>query len=391
MRDMTSFPLLFLISAPFSFITSIFSVILGFYFTIRFFPTVFGGERLTAPFTTDQEVRTAVHRVIHSDVFFTTLNEALPVGNDDAAYGLDFIPFMLSSILERRKRAARAARFSLIATIVLGAVFTAVVMYYGYTLVHEPAPGLPRVLADLTQEIRIIEDDLVILLPGALANPVFAETCAPELERLRTIYVDSNPRLARSLNTIIDAGIETGDISALADSLRSLAKMAANDDREATTRSAEIVSVESELREFLEKRQGALARLHAEVKRVEAQRLRAEVSSSDDRYRLTDLVKRVALGVVVSVFLLAILRWIASIYRSYQRQTLTADSDELLVRQFYVAFKASSGNNAARTAVLGSFLRARLARTFSGRDSFSLSREETSVVKELIALLQKKL
>src|SRR5205823_10480086 len=111
-------------------------------------------------------LQTAVSEILDSESFLTALRGTLPRGKDDEQYGLDYIPFMLHSIDERRKRATRSARLFLFATVIAALAFSSVVMYFGYILVNEAAAGSARSLAELRSATQRVSDMLESMLPN---------------------------------------------------------------------------------------------------------------------------------------------------------------------------------------------------------------------------------
>jgi hypothetical protein len=80
-------------------------------------------------------------RIIQSNEFLTALQETLPKGAHDEKDGLDYVPFMLANIRDRRLRHNRASHLALWCTVLLGIIFSGIVMYFGYVLVNEAAIG----------------------------------------------------------------------------------------------------------------------------------------------------------------------------------------------------------------------------------------------------------
>jgi hypothetical protein len=56
-------------------------------------------------------LRESVGKILDSEHFLTALRSTLPKGEGDERFGFDYIPFLLSSIDDRRKRAVKSARF----------------------------------------------------------------------------------------------------------------------------------------------------------------------------------------------------------------------------------------------------------------------------------------
>lgn len=146
---------------------------------------LFRFESESAPDYSDQTVlHDTVSKILDSELFLTALRSTLPKGKEDEKFGLDYIPFMLNSIDERRKRAAKSARLFLMSMICAALIFSSVVVYFGYILVNEAAAGTGKSLADLKKVTGSISDDLRLLRPSYYGNSYFQQNIAPSLENL---------------------------------------------------------------------------------------------------------------------------------------------------------------------------------------------------------------
>ena len=92
------------------------------------------------------DVERVVESIFDSDEFLTTLRSTLPVGLADSKRAADFIPFLLNSIDERRRRASKEAALFLGTTIATAFIFSGVVVYFGYILVNEASAGSAKYL-----------------------------------------------------------------------------------------------------------------------------------------------------------------------------------------------------------------------------------------------------
>src|SRR5207302_2558168 len=139
----------------------------------------------------------------------------LPKGKEDKDYGFDFIPYMLHSIDERRKRFDRSSKVFLSLTIVLGLVFSSVLVYFGYILINEAAAGPPRILANLEDETKSIKLELQSIIPRLSENPVFQKTASISLQALRNANAGSNKEIADEVQKAINKALSDGDLLTL--------------------------------------------------------------------------------------------------------------------------------------------------------------------------------
>jgi hypothetical protein len=108
--------------------------------------------------------------------------------------------------------------------------------------------------------------------------------------------------------------------------------------------------------------------------------------------RIAELIKRLGLGIVVSTFFLAILRYLGNLYRARYEQVVAADKGDFMVRRFYVALKNSTAGGEQRNAVLTGFMTGSpslVAAEPDGADD--TSKQSLELIKELLAALTKKL
>jgi len=117
---------------PISLFSAIVSSIIALLVTFRLFGLYLFRSDQMLDYSQSEALRGAVSTILDSERFLTALRTTLPQGKEDKEFGLDYIPYMLSSVDERRKGATKSARLFLLATVVTALVFSAVVMYFGY-------------------------------------------------------------------------------------------------------------------------------------------------------------------------------------------------------------------------------------------------------------------
>jgi hypothetical protein len=337
------------------------------------------------------DLETQIGKIVDSEHFLTALRTTLPKGVDDDKNGLDYVPFLLHNLSERQQKFARRARYSLIATITLGVIFSASVMYFGYILVNEAATGTGKTLAEMRADTQSISQSLALLLPGYYNNSVFQQDVVPQL----TAIVNFNPgqpnsQIKASLVDAIDDLKLSGDLPKFQTALRTLKGKVSTNTEEEQKYSAAVTALER----FLSQQGGALSRLSGTLTDLTQTLSKAESSLDKPENRTPEIVKRLAIGLAVSTFFVVILRYTSGLYRLNYQQELKTMYDDDAVRRFYVAYKASAANDEQRKAVLTGFI---TAPTPPGQgptappEGSSLSSEELGVFKEMIAALAKKL
>ena len=170
-------------------------------------------------------IQQAVAKILDSDYFLTTLRKSLPKGDADPKYGLDYVPFMLDKIEERRKKFETSSNRFFTMTFIFGIIFSSIVLYFGYILVNEKAAGAPRTLEQIKDEIKALNGNFTSLTQRYPNNPVFQNMVGLSLLKLRRQPIDQpNQPLADRIKEIIDTTERTGDIQQLRTTLSDVQK-----------------------------------------------------------------------------------------------------------------------------------------------------------------------
>jgi hypothetical protein len=83
--------------------------------------------------------------------------------------------------------------------------------------------------------------------------------------------------------------------------------------------------------------------------------LRQKISASESR--VPDLIKRIAVGLLVVSFMVAVLRYSTKLYQYHLDQVMAASREEVVTRRFYVAIKEAGAEANLRGTVLTDFMR----------------------------------
>jgi uncharacterized membrane protein len=343
----------------------------------------------------NSDIKRAVTSVFDSNQFLTTLRTVLPTGADDSKYGFDFIPYLLHSIDDRRRRVSKQASLFLAATVTAAVMFTGVVLYFGYILVNESAAGSAKYLAQLEKDTATIKAGLDTLEP-TYNNSSFQQKVASSIEKLRTTDASADTQsIKSSVSAAIGEASLKGDepIFAFINALHKARGVGEPPSRQGkdyvkllddTTKT--VTEGYNELRATANRVNNSLSDLNPLIEN-------ANKALSTPEYRTAELVKRLGLGIVVSTFFLALLRYLGTLYRVRYEQVVAAEHDDFMVRRFYVAFKNSTTSEEQRKAVLVGFMAgsSNIPAQAEPSGSDETSKQSYDLIKELVAALTKKL
>lgn len=339
----------------------------------------------------DSEIKEYIGKIFHSDKFLNALHETLPKGEQDEKHGLDYIPYMLSSIRKRRKKFRRSSNFFLSFTIILGFIFSGIVMYFGYILVNEAATGIPKRIVSLNSELIRIRQNLNVIAPGYFNNQEFKNTVGKNILSLEQAKPgENNTEIAEKINKAIDDCKNTGEFGELRKRLNSYSQNINKDTEEGKQFDRLLSTTIDSLNSFMDSYNAAIPNLVSSMKRVELLVPELEKWNEKPQNRVAEISKRIALGIVVCSFFLAILKYIASIYKSHHAQVLKADFDDFAVRRFYVSYKGSEGKEEVLKAVLTTFLSEHYHGTETTNEKgISLSKAESDLLNTILKNITK--
>jgi hypothetical protein len=336
----------------------------------------------------------SVSKILDSEHFLTALRSTLPKGKEDERFGFDFIPFMLDSIDQRRKRAVKSARFFLLITTCSALLFSGVVMYFGYILVNEASAGMARSLIDIKTSMDATSESLRYLTPSYYTNTKFQQDVAPSLERLEQLESgDKNKQVQDKITAAILEAKNTGNFASLSVVLAQAESQASKEGFQDKNYSSALADANSNMAKFMNAQSVVLPGLSSRVEELKQLIPKAEDTLSKPENRVPEIIKRLTLGLVIATFFLALLRYMGGLYRTRYQQVLAAESDDFMVRRFYVAFKSSVPSDEQRKTVLSSFM-TMPGYTNKGDAQGSLddtAKQEYEILKELLGALSKKL
>ncbi|HEY0076329.1 MAG TPA: hypothetical protein VGB77_19680 [Abditibacteriaceae bacterium] len=379
---------------PFDVIYDAIPVLVCFVLFFSYFPT-FLHPAIAANTSTEPDLlKLHVTNIIHSDAFLTALNESLPKGSHDSEYGFDYVPYMLQSLAERRRRLEKSARFFFRATICLGVLLSGIVMFFGYVMINDASIGPARRVRDLSNETREINTTLNKLLPSYYDNPSFQEICGQSLNTLESAQPEKGAlNTSETVNSAIEAAKQTGNFARLANELNRAKR---NLRRSGMTKSSYYSLLNQaidDINRFFSTEAATIPKLAVSLTNLNAAIPKVAAVTDDPQFRLTELLKRLAIGLIVVTFFLAILRYIGELYRSNYRELVQTDYEDIFLRRFYVAMKCSMNDVQQRKQVISALM------TYTQPSSQPPSKDLTSkqsaneldIVKELLNVLSKKI
>ncbi|WP_263373515.1 hypothetical protein [Granulicella aggregans] len=378
---------------PLGFISGIIETLVGLVLASVFLPNLF--NPLEVKPIEDEEIQAGVLAIFNSEKFLTSLSTVLPKGDEDEKFGLDYIPFLLQAIDQRRHRVEVEARYFLGATVVAALFFSSAVVYFGYILVNESSAGSAKILADIRQDTSQLTQDL-FLLDMRVSNPRFEKNILPIIKQLEaTDAGPDNSDIKKVLdNDLTTAVANDAPLQSVMDALETASRAIKSGGKQEISYRDHLIDVQRSLSSLIENQVGTQNQLKAILSDMKPLIDSAQKSIQEPTNRTAELIKRLGLGIVVSTFFLALLRYLGSLYKARYEQVLVAQTDEFMVRKFYVAFKSSLVNDEQRKAVLTTFMSgtaspvAATAATSEGDDS---SKQSLDLLKELMSALSKKL
>jgi hypothetical protein len=384
--------------APINIIQTCIPVILA-VLIIRYIIPLHINKRDSLPDLSDGEVlNNYVKNILDSGHFFTALRSSLPKGIDDEKYGIDYIPYMLQNIQNRKDRFQKSARFWLFITALIGVVAALAILYSANILVNDDSAGMPRTLSRIENNLEQISKSVSIISPSYDNNKVFHELVGQSLVEFENFKLDEtnqNRALYERILGIIHDAKNSGNIDLLLKIPESSgSEISAKTQNE--KHFAEVFSVlQGKIARFLATREQVITNINTDLASIRELAPKVRENLEKPENRIPEILKRIALGVVVATFFLAILRYISRLYQMNYQQMLAADSDELFVMRFYVAFKSSATNVELRKAVLTEFMNGSKSGADFNMEGLKTNNDKSEInadyVRELFTALSKKL
>lgn len=284
-----------------------------------------------------------VAKIVDSNNFLLAIRSILPKSLEDNDNGMIQVPYLLHTIDQRRERCRTSSRNYLILTVLLCILFSVLVSYFGYTIVNELAAGYPKTVAELEVNTKSISNSLLLLKPDLFKNEAFKQYTEGIFTNLKSTSC-AGIDLHQCEDTInaINVFERNGNLKELDNALSSI-KL--NLDGAGTTNSAfrqRLDELIVKIRSFQQDKLGALDRIAADEVRLKEIMSKVNDESNKASNRIPELIKRIAVSLVIVTFFIMILRYFGGIYQDHYKQMLQAEADDFLVRRFCISYKASN-------------------------------------------------
>ncbi|CCO48137.1 hypothetical protein VIBNISOn1_450101 [Vibrio nigripulchritudo SOn1] len=324
-----------------------------------------------------------VCETLDSKDFATALRTSLPRGENDNKNGLDFIPFLLHRLDEKRISYQKSTNRFLISLISMGLVFVFTISFFGYIIINTSSSGVYKYTSSLNDEIKNISINIT------KKNKSLEEFLADEGIKKDNISIDlEGEKLSRAIEEI-DKLIKSQDIIELKYFLRNLPKKNNYDMKEKNVKKFSPLAVINIINSYSD------SRIDSKFEIERALELAKEASSEiieeihKPEFLRDDLIKRLSISLIVATFFIAILRYLSNLYKSHYAELIKTEEQDMFIRKFYVAYKGSSDDNSSKDKIVEAFLSK--DHDLHGNNSSRLGSEEVGIIGELLKSIGRKI
>ena len=319
------------------------------------------------------ELRDFTQRLFNSREYFDVLTSTLPKGGEDKEYGVDYIPFILDSLREKKLSFQRTSNIFLGLTIALAVTFSSVLIYYGNILVNDDSAGLNRSFKELRVEMPRLLNDLENFKRRELIDNQINTDALTALNKIN-MTIDSVRSTANTSKflTLLDlipnesSTQSIYDLPKISSSYQPLIvafESLASQSQERLKPMDSLIMIVKKNTETLDEatiRFNNVLSLY-ELRLSEQAQIIPQLSTQFDQikggqFSTNEILKRLAIALIIATFLLTILRFSANLYRRNFAEQVQAENDGLNIRKLYIAFK-NVKDDQSRSIVLDSLLR----------------------------------
>ncbi|MFY7843896.1 hypothetical protein, partial [Chryseobacterium gambrini] len=342
----------------------------------------------------NEDVSESVKKIFESQKFYNALSTVLPKGANDENEGLDYIPFMLHNLQDKRKRFQKSSSKFLVTTIVLSVFFVLTTILFSYIILNESSVGIYREVVKLNNQLNWMDQNVSALKKDMTENNYFISSHEAYFKDLQypNKYLSNNDLdIGYKVKQAIADFKLSGNLDKLAYSLKnaqdSLGKNKTNlNEKYLQILNSTNISI-SDFKTFQKKTVKEISESRNDIKLIVP---KIEKVLENPANSLNELIKRLILSIVVITFFLAILRYFKNLYQSHYSEMLKAEHQDLIIRKFYVTLKSSEGNPEERKIILSTFIS---DVKYTENEDFKEKTEkiETEVLRDIVNAILKKL
>lgn len=309
--------------------------------------------------------------------FLTALKTSLPLGNNDKEFGLDYIPFMLQNVTEKKRKFNILSNRWLLTTGVLAGLFTIVVLYYSNQMINDTTSGIGQVSINLTEEIKKSNSYLRFIKPikkiedfkSFNINIDFFENLS---QVSNSKYKDSLIIKYNLLNSELDIKEYEKYIS---DNLEKITD---------TSKPSLLASLKKEIsviNTYLDSKEYSESSLRGNLEEVRVLSQKLDEKIKEPQNKLDELLKRLILSVIVISFFFTLLRFAAKQYKENYKRMVMAEDEDMYIRKFYIGIKNSLNNDDHKKIVLENFI----AKNIRSEDKIEgITIEDSNILKSIV-------
>ncbi|NOQ71999.1 MAG: hypothetical protein GQ574_08355 [Crocinitomix sp.] len=340
----------------------------------------------------DEDIESFTSKVFQSKSFLNAFETSLPKGNDDDDLGLDYIPFMLENIKQRRERFTKSSNRFLGITIVLGTIFISITVWFGYILINEDEIGTQRIINRIDDKLESINSNLDLQGDDIFTDKRFIEICGDNLNELENtdLTIEKTITLRNRVNSLLREVKKSNNSIQLRDSLNILTNEAKRETNFEIVYANKLDDFQTSFLTFLREKEGSYSLLSGNIERFENDLTELKSSMNKPENRLVEMIKRLILSLVMITFFLAILKYIVGLYKSHLTEMIKTEREDLVIRKFYVILKSMKTASEEKSKILTSFLEGNSGESNSDSDS-TINKDELSILKNVIDALVKKI
>jgi hypothetical protein len=311
--------------------------------------------------------------------------------------GLSHIPFLLTNIEERRNRFQKTSDSFLKMMISVGLILSTILTFFTYVLLSDESFGPSKVLGELVSvtekslvelgPVTPLEEDwnLKKILAGykgdypdvpekysissltieALIREGVSLKLLDSLKEIKDFEYSKLDDFEKKINSLQNITITTLDKNLVIDYASFGAKSLKFDEEDVDDLDSlekyfdalekhmnfNLKSWDGYFAYFVDSRHTALKWYITErrsesyfrnyIRKLDKLAEVAEERLEKDDIQISEFLKRLSLGIIISTFFLTIMKFFGNLYNEHHRQVLLAELDDLKIRRFYVSFKSS--------------------------------------------------
>ena len=313
--------------------TSIVITIIAFFLT-RFF-------YLNRETLKEREISTYIDRILNSDSFIDQFLKSLPTGKEDKDNGFDYIPWIIRDIEKRRLRFQKSSSKYFQWLVGLGILFISLVLYFSYIILDDRGTGTYNLVSEISTDIKSLDQNLKRIDPDLSKDRDFTQFVKEFLETYPQEILESpDKEYVQLVKKELEQLQFTNDFTNINDLININIDSIGIRNSDLNT---SINRLATRIDEFQKEERKSIFTIPTLIRKLDIQN--KYIHSVLEADRVTDIIKRLVVSFLVLSFLIAILRYLASLHRSHYEQMMKAELESIAIRKFYIAYQTAQSND----------------------------------------------